>query len=285
MARIPMGKRLIIMMCNIFFPPLAVLLITGLGADVLINCLLFLAAVIPSHVHGFYISWVYFGRKRRVRNGLYPGDKRAFIYSDRVNNGGAGRRELAKLKGGDKLDDSEKDTEVEVDAARPALSRNVSQRVETWDDGFDERAVVGALSRQSSLSRQTSTTASMTQPPQRPGYSRHSSSAYQQQAQQREQRPGISRQNSRQPRSPQQQQITNGTSPTSRKSRSRSRSKSLTRQAITGFERQLSRRLADREERRRKKGLADDDDRDSYDDESLGSPVAVPAGGEVRRWR
>jgi uncharacterized membrane protein YqaE (UPF0057 family) len=47
-----------LMMVNIFFPPLAVMMMTGLGADTLLNSLLFLCAVIPSHVHGFYIRFV-----------------------------------------------------------------------------------------------------------------------------------------------------------------------------------------------------------------------------------
>jgi len=50
--------RILLMMVNIFFPPLAVMMITGLGADTLLNSLLFLCAVIPSHVHGFYIRLV-----------------------------------------------------------------------------------------------------------------------------------------------------------------------------------------------------------------------------------
>ena len=50
--------RILLMMVNIFFPPLAVMMITGLGADTLLNSLLFLCAVIPSHIHGFYIRFV-----------------------------------------------------------------------------------------------------------------------------------------------------------------------------------------------------------------------------------
>ena len=46
------------MMLNIFFPPLAVLMMTGPGADTLWNSVLFLLAIIPSHVHGFYIRFV-----------------------------------------------------------------------------------------------------------------------------------------------------------------------------------------------------------------------------------
>jgi uncharacterized membrane protein YqaE (UPF0057 family) len=58
--------RILIMTVNIFFPPLAVAMLTGMGMDTALNCLFFLLAVIPSHVHGFYISWVYFSRRRRV---------------------------------------------------------------------------------------------------------------------------------------------------------------------------------------------------------------------------
>lgn len=58
--------RVLVMLVNIFFPPLAVMMLTGLGADTALNSLLFLLAVIPSHVHGFYISWVYFWRRRKV---------------------------------------------------------------------------------------------------------------------------------------------------------------------------------------------------------------------------
>lgn len=50
--------RILLMLVNIFFPPLAVMMLTGLGADTALNCLLFLLAVIPSHVHGFYIRFV-----------------------------------------------------------------------------------------------------------------------------------------------------------------------------------------------------------------------------------
>lgn len=62
--------------------------------------MLFLLAIIPSHVHGFYISWTYFGRKRKVRKGQYPGPWRSFIYSEKVQYGGASRSEVEMLKAG-----------------------------------------------------------------------------------------------------------------------------------------------------------------------------------------
>jgi uncharacterized membrane protein YqaE (UPF0057 family) len=84
-------------------PPLAVMLLAGPETDMLINCLLFLCAVIPAHIHGFYISAVYFYRKRKVRKGLYPGGYKTFIYSDRILNGGASNREVERLRLGRQL--------------------------------------------------------------------------------------------------------------------------------------------------------------------------------------
>ena len=37
-------------------------------------------------------------RKRKVKNGRWPGPPRSFIYSEKVNNGGASNREVRELK-------------------------------------------------------------------------------------------------------------------------------------------------------------------------------------------
>jgi uncharacterized membrane protein YqaE (UPF0057 family) len=91
-------KRLAITIVNIFFPPLAVYLLCGLGEDFLLNCLLFLLAVLPSHIHAFYISFIYFHRKRKIRKGVYPGEHPRGIYSERVQYGGANKSEIKKLR-------------------------------------------------------------------------------------------------------------------------------------------------------------------------------------------
>lgn len=125
-----MFKRIVITILNILFPPLAVALLCGFGFDLLVNCLLFLLAVIPSHVHGFYISFTYFNRKRKVRKGKYPGEPHGFIHSRKVNNGGASKEEVKMLK-----------REMEEDNAVKRLSTRSNRRsrynkVEDWDDGF-----------------------------------------------------------------------------------------------------------------------------------------------------
>ncbi|KKY23310.1 putative plasma membrane proteolipid 3 [Diplodia seriata] len=89
--------RLFITIVNIFFPPLAVIFLTGFGMDTLINALLFLAAIIPSHVHAFYLSCVYFARRRRVRKGRSPGGPKPLIYSENVLYGGARWDEVQEL--------------------------------------------------------------------------------------------------------------------------------------------------------------------------------------------
>ena len=86
-------KRGTITIINIFFPPLGVAILCGLSYDLFINSMLFLCAIIPGHIHAFYISFTYFGRK-----GKYPGDPRPMIYCERVQNGGASRREVEELR-------------------------------------------------------------------------------------------------------------------------------------------------------------------------------------------
>ncbi len=78
--------------------PLAVMLLADPQTDILVSCLLSCCAVIPAHMHGFYISWVYFYRKREVRRGLHPGGQKTFIYSNRVLSGGASNRVVEGLK-------------------------------------------------------------------------------------------------------------------------------------------------------------------------------------------
>lgn len=155
MARIPMFKRVVIMLMNFLFPPAAVMMLTGVKEDTLINSVLFLLAIFPSHIHAFYLSWTYFNRKRKVRKGVYPGDKASMIYSDKINNGGATRREMQKLK---EERDYGKIEEKGNRLSRPGVSRQLSNRIDNWDDGFDKEILrrSSSLTRQQSLSRRNS---------------------------------------------------------------------------------------------------------------------------------
>ena len=60
--------RIVILTLNILFPPLAVLILCGVGWDFALNCVLLLLAVLPSHIHGFVISMTYFHRRHKVRS-------------------------------------------------------------------------------------------------------------------------------------------------------------------------------------------------------------------------
>lgn len=93
-----MLTRLCLTIINIFFPPLSVLILTGPYTDTLVNCLLFIAGVVPSHIHGFYISCTYYHRKRKVRKGRYPGGPKAGIFDERVWRGGASKARVEELR-------------------------------------------------------------------------------------------------------------------------------------------------------------------------------------------
>lgn len=77
-------------------PPLTVCLITGPATDTLISCCLFLCGVIPSHIHGFYLSCTYFHRRKKARKGRYPGPPCAFIHDRRVWYGGLSSGEVER---------------------------------------------------------------------------------------------------------------------------------------------------------------------------------------------
>ncbi|KAJ9605668.1 hypothetical protein H2200_009517 [Cladophialophora chaetospira] len=144
--RIPLFKRSIITVLNILFPPLAVMMLTGPNEDFIFNCVMFLLAVIPSHVHGFYISLTYFNRKRKVRKGVYPGKPKHLIWSDRVNNGGASRRDIERLryeKEEGKL--SRRATRMLTNESSDRSSSR--RRVQEWDDGLKDYAISPQTSR------------------------------------------------------------------------------------------------------------------------------------------
>ena len=115
-----LAYRITVICVNIIFPPAAVLIVAGGGWDTILNCLLFLLAIIPSHIHGFYITCTYFHRRNKVsavqpeadttsdttsdansapqvKKGKYPGDPKPLIHSKNVLNGGASDREVNRL--------------------------------------------------------------------------------------------------------------------------------------------------------------------------------------------
>jgi hypothetical protein len=65
--------------------------------DCILNTILFIAGVLPGHIHGFYVTCTYFHRKTKVRKGRYPGRRKTGIYSQQVWNGGASSAHVRQL--------------------------------------------------------------------------------------------------------------------------------------------------------------------------------------------
>ncbi|BCS27627.1 YqaE/Pmp3 family membrane protein [Aspergillus puulaauensis] len=81
-------SMLCLIIITLFIPPLGVFLISGCGADFLINILLTILGYFPGHIHAFYLEYVYYHNRDSMTPGRAPG-----VYSDRIQQGGHhGRR-------------------------------------------------------------------------------------------------------------------------------------------------------------------------------------------------
>jgi uncharacterized membrane protein YqaE (UPF0057 family) len=121
-------------------PPIAVMMLTGLGHDTLVNSLLFLAGVLPSHVHGFYISCTYFHRRRKARKGRYPGGRKGMIASKNVLNGGLRLAEVERRWLAENGGESEKLSRRRLSRASKRQSRRSSRRSSWRDEEYKEFA-------------------------------------------------------------------------------------------------------------------------------------------------
>ncbi|KAL2021235.1 hypothetical protein VTK56DRAFT_7422 [Thermocarpiscus australiensis] len=72
---------------SILFPPLAVGIVAGSGADLLINIVLNIRFPFAGMLHALYILWVYYERREQYRLGNPPAERAPFVYSERVQNG------------------------------------------------------------------------------------------------------------------------------------------------------------------------------------------------------
>lgn len=115
------------------------MLVAGVGMDALLNTMWLLCGVIPGHIHGFYVTWTYFSRKRKVKKGRYPGGSKSFIYSTRVTNGDASDERVRQL----------------WRAEQRAKEEKLMRRRSSWRSGFgnggrSKSAVSAPLERQGS---------------------------------------------------------------------------------------------------------------------------------------
>ncbi|KAI9807061.1 MAG: hypothetical protein M1825_005778 [Sarcosagium campestre] len=74
----------------ILFPPAAVGIVAGCGADLLVNIGLTLLGYLPGHIHAFYILYVYYSRREDALEGRITGERAPGVYSERVQAGGQG---------------------------------------------------------------------------------------------------------------------------------------------------------------------------------------------------
>jgi hypothetical protein len=103
------------------------MILAGVGPDCLLNTLLFLAGVIPAHMHGFYISQTFYHRRRKVRKGRYPGGKKSFIFSERIWNGGATSEYVRELLLKEQGEEQRKGEEMQLKNSRSKASRTPSR--------------------------------------------------------------------------------------------------------------------------------------------------------------
>jgi uncharacterized membrane protein YqaE (UPF0057 family) len=82
------APALLIVLITILCPPIGVFLVSGCGADLLVNICLTILGYIPGHIHAFYIEYVYFDRRERSRLGQLTAENAPGIYSERVQTGG-----------------------------------------------------------------------------------------------------------------------------------------------------------------------------------------------------
>ncbi|KAK3621335.1 hypothetical protein LTR56_022871 [Elasticomyces elasticus] len=60
-----MDSALLLVLISLILPPAGVYLLTGCGADVLINIILTCLGYFPGHVHAFYLIYVYYKERER----------------------------------------------------------------------------------------------------------------------------------------------------------------------------------------------------------------------------
>ncbi|KAH8702137.1 putative stress response RCI peptide [Talaromyces proteolyticus] len=81
-------SALCIIIITLFFPPVGVFLISGCGADLLINICLTILGYFPGHIHAFYLEYVYYHRKNLGAQGTVFSKPATGVYSDRIQTGG-----------------------------------------------------------------------------------------------------------------------------------------------------------------------------------------------------
>ncbi|AEO56431.1 hypothetical protein MYCTH_2125404 [Thermothelomyces thermophilus ATCC 42464] len=83
------GTGILVAILCIFFPPLAVLIMAGCGADLFINIILTIWLWFPGVIHAFYLLFVYYDRREKYKKGTPVVQRAPFVYSDKIQSGGS----------------------------------------------------------------------------------------------------------------------------------------------------------------------------------------------------
>jgi len=79
---------LLLIIVTILLPPVGVFLLSGCGADLLVNICLTLLGYIPGHIHAFYLIYIYYHHRSQSRVGILAEYRAPFIFSNEIQNGG-----------------------------------------------------------------------------------------------------------------------------------------------------------------------------------------------------
>ncbi|MCJ1329581.1 hypothetical protein MMC10_006261 [Thelotrema lepadinum] len=83
-----MISGILLIIITVLFPPAGVACIAGCGADLLVNICLTILGYFPGHIHAFYLEYVYYDRRDKLRTGAVATKRAAGVYSENVQRGG-----------------------------------------------------------------------------------------------------------------------------------------------------------------------------------------------------
>ncbi|KAL2257415.1 hypothetical protein VTK26DRAFT_204 [Humicola hyalothermophila] len=81
-------STLILAVLCFIFPPLGVGLMAGCGPDLLMSILLTFFLWLPAILHAFYLLYVYYDRREKVKSGVLLTERAPFVFSEKIQTGG-----------------------------------------------------------------------------------------------------------------------------------------------------------------------------------------------------
>ncbi|GAB7351042.1 hypothetical protein MBLNU459_g1525t1 [Dothideomycetes sp. NU459] len=85
-----MMSKILLIILTILLPPVGAYIVSGCGADLLINIALTCLGYFPGHIHAFYLEYIYYNRRDQAAAGTFEDRRAPGVYSDNVQTGGRG---------------------------------------------------------------------------------------------------------------------------------------------------------------------------------------------------